>query len=58
MINMIKWLWPSTVLLQVRDLWRHKELGVYSEGFTYEGLPSHATALLVVTACSGPGGHA
>ena len=64
MINLMwnGYVMPVGGLLQVRDLWRRKALGVFSEGFTYKGLPSHATALIVVAACSGPGatcgGHA
>jgi hypothetical protein len=33
----------------VRDLWAHKDLGVFAGSFTFEALASHATALLMVT---------
>jgi hypothetical protein len=33
----------------VRDLWEHKDLGVFEDGFTVANLASHATALLMVT---------
>ena len=33
----------------VRDLWAHKDLGVFEGSFTVASLPSHGTAMLMLT---------
>lgn len=34
---------------RVRDLWTHKDLGVFERSFTAENVPIHGTAFLKIT---------
>lgn len=40
---------PQWKRAKVRDLWAHKDLGVFTDSFTFKNLQSHAAAFLIVT---------